>query len=416
MNFLKSFLDAHLKYGFLFKRRLKKVNDYYTISNDKLEQLKQEKIRAHIENAYTNSLFYKKLYDDHGVNLSQIQNQEDVKNLPPITKAIIKDQIDKLYIGNRIRHTSHTSGTSGSPLKVYYDLDCVLNEAAHNEVFRNNAGHHYGQKVVSLRGVLDKSRMKYFDKFSNTLYLSSYNLSSEYAKFYLDEIERFKPNAILAYPSSLEILSNFCQSLKRSLNVPVVFTSSETLYDHQKEKIEKMLNTKIFDRYGNAERTISLVQFNQEFYEEAKLYSYNEYKENHILTTNLINPGFPLIRYRVDDQVEIVSKKPIRIQKIIGRVDDYVVLNDGSKIGRMDHVFKGINNVKYAQIIQDKKAEFDVNLVIEQQFNNTEKDKIIYNIKKRIGDQATFNINFIHEDELIKTSSNKFKLVISRLE
>lgn len=83
---------------------------------------------------------------------------EDLSKLPVVTKDLIRDRVDDIYIGKRFKHTAHTSGTSGSPLKIYYSWDCVFNEASYNEIFRNNAGHYFGDRVISLRGALDGAK------------------------------------------------------------------------------------------------------------------------------------------------------------------------------------------------------------------------------------------------------------------
>ena len=307
------------------------------------------------------------------------------------------------------------SGTSGASLKVYYSKDCILNEAAHNEVFRNNAGHQIGQKTVSMRGVLGHSQLKKFDRFSNILFLSSFNLNKKNFSFYYNQIKNFSPNTILAYPSSLEILANLILQNDKQLHVPVIFTSSETLYDFQREKIEKAFDSKVFDRYGNAERTISLIQkeHNGE-YKEAALYSINEYRKDKIITTNLISPTFPLIRYEVDDIVKLgKSENEVSVEEIIGRVDDVLVLPDGTEIGRMDLVFKSIENLFFAQFLQSDKEFFTLNLVVTQNFSIRDETKLRKNIAEQIGGNLTYKIKFIDENQLIKTKSGKYKLVIN---
>jgi phenylacetate-CoA ligase len=417
MNRIKDFLFQQLKYGYFFKKRLKEIQRFHDLSDQQLLELENQTLKFHIANAYKKSSFYKELYDRYGVVLSQIQNREDLKQLPMITKEDIKSKVDHLYIGNKIKHTSYTSGTSGSPLKVYYDINCILNEASYNEIFRNNAGHYFGQKVVSLRGVLDKKTMKYFDKSTNTLFLSSFNLNKKNIKFYYEEFQKFQPNTILAYPSSLELLSNLLIDAGLELNIPVVFTSSETLYEYQREKIEHTLHTKIYDRYGNAERTISLIQQSPNaVYHEAKLYSINEYQENSVITTNLMNKNFPLIRYEVNDSIELLKKGiPPVINQIVGRIDDYLITKDGTKIGRMDLVFKGIHNIKFAQIIQNDPSYFKVNIVKTRQYTKLDEDAIRKNIIDRIGIETLFEFNYIGEHDLIKTKRGKFKLVINNI-
>lgn len=416
---LKDYFYSKLKYGILFNNRLKRIKSYQDMTDDQLLILENEKLINNINNAYSKSSFYKNLYNEHGVDIKQIKTIEDLTKLPIITKDLIKNHVENLYVGNKlIRHTTYTSGTSGTPLKVYYSLNCVLNEASYNEIFRNNAGHFFGQKIISLRGALDGTTKEYFDKSNNILYLSSYHIKPENALWYYNTINQFNPNAILAYPSALEALSNILSEKNLSVKIPLSFTSSETLYPHQQAKIEKLLNTKIYDRYGNAERTISLVQQKHKgAYSFPKLYSINEFSlHKDIITTNLINNEFPLIRYQVNDVIDFPDKNN-EVQNIQGRIDDFIITPDGLKVGSaaMSLAFKKAPNVLFAQIIQNKPDLLTINIVVNSLFSEENKLFLKQQIKQRLGSVISFNINEVPENKIIKTKKNKYKLIISEL-
>ncbi len=415
---IKDLVFNQLKYGFLYKQRLKTIKSYQELTTEDLLFLENKKLVHLVNKAYSKTLFYKDLFNDYGVNLKQIQNKEDLTKLPIITKDLIKDRVDSIYLGNKlIRHKSYTSGTSGSPLKVYYGLNCVINEACYNEVFRNNAGHYFGDKVVSLRGALDGTTREYFDKFNNILYLSSYHINEQNASWYYDKIKKFNPKTILAYPSSLEALTNILVNKGFKINIPLAFTSSETLYPHQQDKIEEGINTKVFDRYGNAERTISLVQYEHRGqYTFPNLYSINEFvKEGKIITTSLINPQFPLIRYEVNDLVQVNDNN--KVDYIGGRIDDQIMTPDGLQVGSaaMSLAFKKIPNILISQIIQDHIENITVNIVVNEAFSHENKLKLHKELKQRLGGNMSIIINKIDETQIIKTTKNKFKLIISSI-
>jgi phenylacetate-CoA ligase len=416
-NLIKDYVFKELKYGVLFKKRLNKIRRYHELSTSDFESLESELLREHIKNAYNNCMFYSELYVNHGVNISQIQNKDDLKKLPEIQKKDVKGKEENLYIGNRFKHISYTSGTTGSPLKVYYDINCVLNEAAYNEHFRNNAGHRFGQRVVSLRGALDGSLMESFDKCCNILYLSSYHLKQDNAKWYFKKISDFKPNCILAYPSSLETLAMLFRENNYVLSIPLAFTSSETLYPHQQELIEGVLNTKVFDRYGNAERTISLVQNQHKgHYQFPALYSVNEpFLNQGILTTNLINPSFPLIRYVVNDLINFDEDK--NVTSIIGRVDDIIITPDGLRVGSaaMSLAFKLSPNLLMAQIIQETIDKIFVNIVVNNQFNEHDLLILKHKVRQKVGDIIDIEFVKIKPEEIHKSASNKYKLILNKV-
>ena len=86
------------------------------------------------------------------------------------------------------------------------------------------------------------------------MFLSSYNINPANTQFYYDSIRKFKPRAIEGYPSSLYTLALLLSDAGLKLEIPVAFTSSETLLPYQREKIEQQFNTQIFDLYGMTER------------------------------------------------------------------------------------------------------------------------------------------------------------------
>jgi phenylacetate-CoA ligase len=117
-------------------------------------------------------------------------------------------------------------------------------------------------------------------------------LSASTIKKYVELIEQFKPKAISTLPSTLYTMVNLMDQANLQLHIPKVFTASSTLYPFQREKMERILNTKVIDWYGNAERTITLGQCAHGNYHEFPMYSLNEFKKSGVITTALTNRSF----------------------------------------------------------------------------------------------------------------------------
>jgi phenylacetate-CoA ligase len=410
-----------------FVKRLLKNNPYFLYRFNKIETQKalphnivEEKRNLLFKNlvhrAYKHSVFYKNLFDQFGLDIQSIKDLSDLKSLPVVTKDMVKKNVDDiLTVSPLLCKKAYTSGTSGSPLTVYRDYYSIVEEEAYIWSHRKSFGHVKGDKVVSLRVELDRNTFKVHDSFSNILHLSSFNLSNKTVERYYQEIIRFSPVAIYAFPSSAEILANFLLDKGLELYVPLIFTSSETLYDFQRAKIEKVFNSRIVDWYGNAERSIALEENKEGYYDELPFYSYNEYEENRTITTGLINSAFPLIRYEVQDVI-IPSVEDGKIDQIIGRVDDKIILPDGSKVVRLGTPFKELDDVKFAQIIQKSFDTLDINIVPSNYFLGDSKQKIIKKLQAYIGHDIKLKVNIISEDQLIKSDRGKYKLVINQLE
>src|SRR5690606_28303511 len=311
----------------------------------------------------------------------------------------------------------YTSGTSGSPLTVYRSYDSILIEQAYQAYFRYIHGINQGDRLVSLRGNLDKTKIYKYDRFENILYLSSYNINAKTVNQYIKLIREFKPKGILGYPSSLENLCNELQKLGEYCHIPTAITSSETLYDFQRVKIREFIGATVFDWYGNAERTVAIGQYPDGSYYEVPGYAVLESYDEGLLTTSLINSAFPLIRYHISDKVAFCNDQKLqsmrKISSISGRSDDIVVLSDGTRIGRLDIAFKGITNLLYAQIHQHTVGAIMVYIV--PQFSPFDSSILKMNLRKLLGESVSISIREVNEADIEKTAKGKYKLVVNKV-
>lgn len=408
---IKDIVAKQMKYGAGFAPYHKLISGFRENSIQENKLLQNELFMHMVHKVVTKNSFYQRFYGEYGVNFSLIQSIDDISMLPELNKEVIRDVVDELYMGGVFKTKGYTSGTTGSPLEVWRSAKSVWKEAAYIQTFRELNGHKLGDSCISLRGDLGREKMFRYDQSINTCFLSSYHINPLNTNFYLEKLKQHQPNAILAYPSSVYALALLLDEINEQFYIPLVFTSSETLYSFQKELIQRVFGCEIFDRYGNAERTISLEQQKDGNYVESPLYSINRFEKERVITTNLFNFDFPLINYVVEDGFEL--NKDSTIAKIHGRKDDVVVLSDGSSIGRLDIAFKGIRNLKEAQIIQDSLTVIRVNIIVTSGWEQNDQNKLIANLRKLIGETIHIQINMVEPEEIIRTSANKFKLVIN---
>jgi phenylacetate-CoA ligase len=418
VNQIKDSLAYYSRHNFLLYRQMEKITALENMDPSEIRKLEEKEAMKMIRFAAENSEFYKKLYA--GINLNGSFN-DVYPNLPVITKADIRANEAAIVTDPMLMlKKAHTSGTSGSPLNIYRSAGSIIKENAYVWEYRISKGLNLGDPYVSMRGVLDNKTLHYYNKAENTLYLSSYLLSKANIKKYADLLIEFKPKAIFAFPSSLFTLSNLLEEAGLDVEVPMMFTSSETLYPFQREKIEKTLKTRIFDRYGSAERTILLQQCDHGNYHAAPKYGYSQFLDKGVITTGFINKAFPLIKYQIDDSFRFMDKacecgKGVGIGAIEGRVDDVVLLQDGTRIGRLGVAFQGIPHLQYAQIIQESRDGIKVNLVTTGDFKKADQDLLEKKLRQRLNSTLNINFNKVQEDKIIKTRSGKFKLVISKV-
>lgn len=420
---MKKYLKETAKYLLrcypIIRPYVKRIDAMYEMSNEDLKKRNEERFLHIFRRAYDKSPFYHRLYSEAGIKKEDITCLDDIKKLPVITKDMVKKHAaEMLTVPKWQVMAGHTSGTTGTPLTVYSSWSSIWWNQAYTYSARLRNGFKYGQPLVSLRGNLDRNTMHMKVHVSNTLYLSSYCINKDTVKAYYDLIIQHQPVAIEGYPSSLYTLALCMKEAGLKLHIPVAFTSSETLLDYQRHLIEMQLGTEIYDNYGMTEQTIYLQEaFNHQGYYELPGYSINEYLEDGEICTSLTNEAFPLIRYRSNDVIEIAelnTDSPQTIVKSIeGRKEDFLICKDGSRVKRLGFIFKGVNHVKYGQLIQENNGFLNVNIVPDQGFTKLDEKTVENNVLGRIGKgNVDFKINLVKEADLVYTKRGKFKFLI----
>ena len=277
---------------------------------------------------------------------------------------------------------NHTSGTTGTPLTVFQDWASVWREQAYFVCYRKRCGYNYGEPMVSLRGNLGRSDISLKVHVSNTLFLSSYNINEHTAMTYYQLIKQHHAKAIEGYPSSL-------------YNLALV------LHDKGLEE-----------------------SFDHDGYFEDPGYGIEEYYDDYVISTSLINDVFPLIRYKTTDC--IVPKQdcfPLHsydatIESIEGRAASNIVGKDGTRYSdaALTFIFKDVSNVRKAQFIQNELGKVTLNIVPDRDFKQSEQNIILSLIDEKMGlRNIDVDIQLINEAELKYTKRNKLALVISNL-
>lgn len=431
--FNKKYIKESLKYllrsSFFINKYVEEIDALYEMTPMELKMRNEKRFLEIFNKAFTSSAYYRNLCKSVGVtSIDDIKHIEDIVKLPILTKDMLKKHGKELLTcKEKGLIKNHTSGTTGTPLTVYQDWKSVWKEQAYFVCYRKRCGYNYGEPMVSLRGNLTRDEIYLKIHVSNTLFLSSYNINSKTAETYHRLIEKHHPKAIEGYPSSLYSLALVLKDKGLECHIPVAFTSSETLFDYQRKLIEKIFHAQVYDHYGTTERTIRLEEsFDHNGYFEDPGYGIEEYYDDHIISTSLINDVFPLIRYKTDDR--IVLKEGINklsqgfidnaggIERVVGRTDDILVCKDDSMVTRVDFIEEG-EHIKACQWIQNEKGKLEIRIAPDEGFTNKDVDFVIEETLKRCGHgNMDIRTKVCSMDEMIFSKRGKFKLIVNNLQ
>jgi phenylacetate-CoA ligase len=428
------FQQRRSRYGKVFHETLSFLRESQYWSNEKLLDYQREKVLEFLKDVIPNTPFYK----------NDPRYQENfLDNFPLIEKQNLRANLQDFYHDDlkKIPHVwAHTSGTTGSAIVFPISHEHFESEYAFHALAYEWGGVGLTNRdpvaFCSGHPVAPPNRRKppfwVYDYANNWLYFSSYHLTTENLKHYVRELEKFQPVMLGGYPSSIYLLAMAYEKFgAKNLKLNSIFTSSETLLDFQRQKIESAFGAKVFNLYGTTEKCVYIVECEKgelhlklEHSAVEILNKQNEKCKNgetgRIVSTCFGNRAFPLIRYDVGDSVTIAENQTsicgrggVLIEKIFGRVEDYIVTPDNRFVGRLDHLFKDSFNVKEAQIVQKQRDEILIRLVCKNDFTENDEQLILQEARLRLGDEI--KIKFEQVTEIPRTANGKFRFIVSEI-
>lgn len=270
---------------------------------------------------------------------------------------------------------AETGGSTGVPLQLVRSLQSLTMEQAMIDHLAAKADVDLPRaKVAVLR--IDRIKDPNDDRppfwrqvGPQRLVLSSMHLNARRYPDFERELKAFRPDVLLALPSSLELLTDLVSEHGSSIGLKLVITSSEMLRTGLRARVRDCFGAGLIDYYGMAERVCtaySLADGRYHFvlpYGLAELVSIGEGRYR-ILGTSFWNRSQPLRRYDTEDIAVLPGEaSPQELERVAlgldpfsgieGRSTDYFLLADGSRIYTMDQVPLGVTGAATVQLIQE---------------------------------------------------------------
>lgn len=430
-----------MRHGDIYRSHLKHLEKTQAYTRAEMRSLQARELRRLLEHAERHVPWYRQIFAEYGVRPAQI----DPDNLGQMLPILERDQVHSnshLLIAENTNgatlRTINTSGTTGSPLAFKTTDASLQKNYAFFERFLHASGVDSRDRSVTFAGRMllppRQTGAPYWrhNWAMNTLLCSSYHISDSTADAYLNRIAAYKPAFIDAYPSAIFTLAQHL--LERSASIAIrptaIITSSETLLEHQRTTIEQAFACPVFDQYGSAEMSACITQCTHGSYHINPEYGIVEVirsdglpaaagESGELVCTGFINDVMPMIRYRIGDSA-IASDKdcdcgrpwPV-VDSLLGRADDTIVTTDGRRIGRLDPLFKGLQGIKEAQIVQVGHGDIVINIVRTPQYTPDVGASLTHALKLRVGDDMNVDLRFL--DQIPRSSSGKFRAVVSRI-
>ncbi len=321
---------------------------------DKLRNLQSERLKAMLKRQYENVPFYRKAFDEAGININEIKRIEDLHKLPFTLKTDLRDNYPyKLSAVPEIAfariHAS--SGTTGRPTVVAYtqnDLE-VFSEVVARSLYA--AGARPGMKIHNAYGYGLFTGGLGIHGGAEKMGLAVIPVSGGMTERQLTILQDFKPDVITCTPSYGQTLAEKCRERgidAARLQVKYAIIGAEPWTDAVRKDIETGLDVQATNIYGLSEiigpgvsqedvdeKGTGSYIWEDHFYPEIVDRDTQEplpYGEEGVLVfTTLTKEAMPFCRYWTNDICTLHydpngKRSHIKMGDIKGRADDMLII------------------------------------------------------------------------------------------
>jgi phenylacetate-CoA ligase len=428
---------ARMRYSPPFFAMLQSLKDSEWWSEERIREHQNERIRSVLRHAYQTVPFYRRWYDEQGVDVDAVTTTADLEQLPVLSKQMVREHADEM-ISSAFRQRSLTkgltSGTTGTPLTVYQTREGAAFQWAiwwrHKARFGLKVGDRhlvFGARVpVSQRQV--GSPYWRHDLFNKRVYLSTYHISPATVGAIVDYLNSTHFDFFTGYPSAMYALASLAAEADlRLTNRPkYIVAGADALTPEFESAIRHVFGVPVTEQYGMAEFAGNMSKceagrFHLDFEcchleQQPIADGHNQYK---LIFTGWGNLAMPFIRYEVGDVGSAAGdgcacgRASISLDRIDGRLEDFVVTPDGRKVIGMNQVLEYACNAKMIQVYQRDTDALELRVVPGTGFGEEDEEALVRELRRRVGPRMTIRIRLV--DQFTLSPTGKFRAVISEV-
>ena len=364
--------------------------------------------------------FYRDKYEKSGVLNLKVENIEDIKKIPILTRKEVQENISQ-FDGHSLQQTS---GTSGNPLPLYLDKNAWSREwAFYHSIWKRVGYKHTHAKFVFRKQKLKEAPIKY-DFGHNEYIVQNYNMNSDQIDDFFKTLTSRNVKYFHGYPSAIndflkDIEGKITDEQKRIVQeqIKCCFYASETPLPHFVNYLRNQWNLNYISMYGHTEMCLlAATNINELDHTVYHTYGYAEVDDNRLLGTSYHNFDMPLIRYDSNDLVRAKRFKNGIVKSFEikeGRVFDFIYDKNDSPISvtalfREKH-HKIFNDINYIQVFQEKKGQATILITLNKGVN-LEVSSLTEHLEN-----LNIDFDFIYLNEPVRTNAGKVPLRVKNM-
>jgi len=411
-------------------------------SRERLAQLQVQRLRELLQHAQQHVPYYRDLFARIAFDPASVDSLDDLQRLPFLGKPEIRANTDALKADNATGLARfNTGGSSGEPLIFFIGNQRVSHDVAAKWRATRWWGVDIGDPEIVVWGspieLTAQDRVRALrDKLLRTELLPAFEMSEAKLDGFVARIRERRPSMLFGYPSALSHIGQHAE--KRGirmddLGIRVAFCTSERLYDHQREAIERIFGCPVANGYGSRDAGFIAHQcpsggmhltaediIVEIIDAEGRVLPPGQAGE--IVVTHLATGDFPFIRYRTGDVAVMDTAScacgrglPM-LKEIQGRATDFVVARDGTVMHGLAliYILRDLPQVAGFRIVQETLDLTRVQVVPGPGFDADTTQRIQHGLVARLGEGVRIEVEPV--DAIAPEKSGKYRYVVSKVD
>ncbi|MBN1416855.1 MAG: AMP-binding protein [Bacteroidales bacterium] len=363
-----------------------------------IERFQEKALKKLLQYLAAKSVFYKRHFRNHGIQIEKIKHLADLKYIPPTRKEDLQAKADDLICVNRNQIIDYitTSGTSGDPVTCAM-TDNDLERLAYNEYLGFRCADCTHNEVFQLMTTIDRRFMAGLAYFlgSRRLQSAMIRVGNGIPELQWDTINRFSPSTLIAVPSFILNIIDYAErngidhhqcSIKKAICIGDNLRNTDFSFNTLGKKInERWPELTCYSTYASTEMATSFTEcrygIGGHHHPELIIVEFLDEKDNivpkgeagEVTITTLGVEGMPLLRFKTGDICH-AHYEPCKCGRNTMRL--------GPVIGRKNQMIKYKGTTLYPPALYDILENIDgvKNYIVELYTNTIGTDEILIRI------------------------------------
>ena len=378
--------------------------------------------------------FYRKRFDQAGLKPSDFRTTEDLYKFPVLTKDDLRHWMDEEEGKEEYKYyfRDTTSGSSGTPTRVYYSpMEKAWNMANWVRVLMRAGYDPFTGLTASrlFRLSVSETKTNILQKFGllRREFINQYAPEPDVIK----QINDLKPD--LLYMNKTELMRVALYASKH--NVPVhhpQFTvpTGEMVDDSSRNLFLQVFGDGLIDAFGCAEVGSVMTKYpgNSYWRIQGDIFAVNVYdedgtpsEEGNLCITPLYKTDFPLINYMVGDRVRMgkLDNGAKVMTSILGRSNDFISHEDGTvtTFFMVTPIFAENPDIIQARLIEKSYDELIIQAVAVEGLTEEDKKDVENTVISQMNDtlKQPMNMKFEWMDVIPPDENGKLRLIVNEM-